>query len=110
MSNNEMLNEAIYKALADGVAKLIKNGLAFTVMLGTIGGLSWGIAWQHAQFEADWSEVKFEIRELKQEHSAQLNDYRRLEYELRKEISECNEKRIEQAQQIARLEAIMKRR
>jgi hypothetical protein len=110
MSNKEMLNEAIYKALGEGVSKLIRNGLAFTVMLGTIGGLSWGIAWQHAQFEADWTEVKSEIRELKQEHSSQLNEYRRLEQDLRKEIAECNEKRIEQAQQIARLEAIMKRR
>jgi uncharacterized phage-like protein YoqJ len=110
MTEQEKMIQIFYKAFAEGVAKLIRNGLAFTVMTGCIGGLAWGMAWQHKQFEADWIEVKTEVRELKQEHSAQLNEYRRLEHELRIEIAECNEKRIEQAQQIARLEAMIRGR
>ncbi len=47
MTQKEMFSEVLYRALGDGVAKLIKNGLAFTVMTGVIIGLVWTVFYLH---------------------------------------------------------------
>jgi hypothetical protein len=72
----------IYKSLAEGVSKLIKNGLAFTVMAGAIAGLIWILVWMVQTHEDDRKEWKAEIVTVKAEYAQMVND-------LRLEIREC---------------------
>lgn len=107
MTNREAMIQIMYKAIGEGVAKLIRNGLAFTVMSGAIGGLLWGIIYMHTLHSQELTTFKADMRQLRREHSEQLNEYRRLEYELRAEIAACISERIKDAARIARLEAIV---
>ncbi len=109
MFQKEQMIDILYKAASDGIAKLIKNGLAFTVMSGAIAGLLWGILFvnDHASFEV--AEIKQEIRMLRVEHSDQLNRMRVVEYELREEVAACNASRLADAVRIARLEEAINR-
>lgn len=110
MTNKEIMLQVLYKALGDGVAKLIRNGLAFTVMTGAIGGLLWGILHMHNLHERELIAFKADMQQLRAEHSEQLNQYRRLEYELRSEIAACISERIKDAARIARLEEIVNKK
>lgn len=107
MTNKEIMLQVLYKALGDGVAKLIRNGLAFTVMTGAIGGLLWGILHMHDLHERELIAFKADMQQLRAE---QLNQYRRLEYELRSEIAACISERIKDAARIARLEEIVNKK
>lgn len=78
----EIMWNILYKAIAEGLSKLIRNGLAFTVMAGTIGGLIWVLIWMVQTHEADRKEWKAEILQVKAEYAQVVND-------LRLEIREC---------------------
>lgn len=103
MTNKEVMIEMLYKAAGDGIAKLIRNGLAFTVMTGVIIGLLWGILKMHELHSAEITAFKTEYRQMKADHSIQLN-------ELRSEIAACTAERIKDAARIARLEALIQKR
>lgn len=103
MTDQEKMIQIFYKAIGDGVSKLIRNGLAFTVMTGCIAGLLWGILKMHDLHSAEITAFKAEYRQMKVEHSVQLN-------ELRREVSACNLERIKDAARIARLEALINKR
>lgn len=100
MTEQEKMLAILYKAAADGVAKLIKNGLAFTVMAMAIAGLLWGMIHLHEIHIGEVVAMKSDIGAMKKEHSGQLND-------LRREIAACIESRIIDAARIARLEALL---
>lgn len=108
MTEREKMIQILYKAASEGVAKLIKNGLAFTVMSGAIAGLLWGLLYLHDLHSQEMTAFKADVRELRREHSAQLNEYRRLEVSLRMEIASCVSERMKDAERIARLEALVK--
>lgn len=110
MNNREMFNEAVYKALADGVSKLIRQGTAITVLLGCVTGLAWGIFYLHGIHMDEVRELRAEMAGLRMEHSEQLNALRRTEVELRQELAICNEARRQDSARIARLEGLMQRR
>lgn len=103
MTEREKMIQILYKAASEGVAKLIKNGLAFTVMAGAIAGLLWGILKMHDLHSAEITAFKTEYRQMKADHSIQLN-------ELRSEIASCTVERIKDAARIARLEALIQKR
>ena len=104
-SNKAQMYQALYKALGEGVAKLIKNGLAFTTMSMCIAGLLWGIVQVDAHHARQYLAIRAEMLEIKKEHSIQLSSYRLEIAALRIEISECNRAREEQSIKVARLEA-----
>ncbi|MCB1317569.1 MAG: hypothetical protein KDK27_16510, partial [Leptospiraceae bacterium] len=65
MTPKERMIESLYKALEIGVSKIIKNGLAFTIMLGAIAGLVWGVfslLEVHRADRSEWKAEKMEIR------------------------------------------------
>lgn len=97
MTDREKMLQIIYKAVADGLSKLIKNGLAFTVMLGAIGGLAWGIFFIDGRANQNIAELKAEIKEMKADHSRQLN-------ELRIEIINCDQENTKLRVRVAELE------
>lgn len=97
MTNKEQMWAIITKAVAEGVSKLIKNGLAFTVMLGAIGGLAWGIFFIDGRANQNIAELKVEIKEMKTEHARQLN-------ELRIEILNCDQENTKLRVRVAELE------
>lgn len=103
MTDQEKMLAILYKAAADGVAKLIRNGLAFTVMSGVIAGLVWGLLTMHELHSEEITAFKSEYRQMKADHSIQLN-------ELRTEIAACTVERIRDAARIARLEALVNKR
>ncbi len=110
MTPQEMFSEAIYKALADGVSKLIKNGLAFTVMTGVIIGLVWTVFYLHDLHASEVNELRAEMMQLRREHSEQLDTMRREVAEAQRMLIECNVARVQDAQRIARLEGLIQRR
>lgn len=110
MTPQEMFSEAIYKALGDGVAKLIRNGLAFTVMTGVIIGLVWTVFYLHGLHSAETKELRAEMMQLRREHSEQLDTMRREVAEAQRMLIECNMARVQDAARIARLEGLMQRR
>lgn len=110
MTNKEMLHEAIYKAAADGVSKLIKNGLAFTVMAGVIAGLFGVLLYMHDTHKAEVAQMREEMMALRREHAEQLNEMRREAMSMREEIAVCNEARRQDSARIARLEALLTKR
>lgn len=95
--------QILYKAVGEGVAKLIRNGLAFTVMSGVIGGLLWGLLEMNKMYSIEMAALKTEYRQLRVEHSEQLNM-------LRSEIAACTTERMKDAARIARLEALLTNR
>lgn len=97
MDYNTML-QILYKAMADGLSKLIKNGLAFTVMTGVIIGLIWTVVWLIQTHESDRIVWKAELLEVKAEYSEEIN-------RLRVEVYECNERNLQLSVQVAELKA-----
>lgn len=97
MDYNTML-QILYKAMADGLSKLIKNGLAFTVMTGVIIGLIWTVVWLIQTHESDRIEWKAELLEVKAEYSEEIN-------RLRVEVYECNERNLQLSVQVAELKS-----
>lgn len=96
MTPHEQMISILYKAIGDGVAKLIKNGLAFTVMSLAIIGLVLSIIEVDSRNTILLKEVKAEMLAMKLDHSEQLND-------LRREIDNCNTAREKQAFEIIEL-------
>lgn len=89
MNDREMFQSVVYKAAAEGASKLIRGGLAFTVMLGVIAGLLWALMFQYQTNEEKIKLMRIEIDTL------------------RSEIIECNKARGEDSARIARLETII---
>lgn len=104
-----MLNEAVYKAVADGIGKLIRHGTAITVLLGCVAGLAWGIFYLHGVHLGEVRELRAEMHDLRREHSEQIDKLRRAETEVRMELSACHEARRQDSARIARLEALQKK-
>lgn len=100
MTEQEKMIQILYKAASDGIAKLIRNGLAFTVMSMAIVGLVWGLFTMHELHGQEMTALKSECRQMKEEHSVQLND-------LRREIAACISERMKDGARIARLEAMV---
>lgn len=96
MTPHEQMIAILYKALGEGISKLIKNGLAFTVMSLAIIGLVFSIIEVDRRSAALLKEVKVEMLAMKTDHSRQLND-------LRREIDICNTSREKQAFEIIEL-------
>lgn len=102
MTNQEAMIAILYKAISEGVAKLIKNGLAFTVMSLAIIGLILAIVEIDARNKEFLRDVKNDMLAMKIDHSNQLND-------LRREIDNCNAARERQALEIVELRVILKK-
>lgn len=98
----EQMIEILYKAAADGISKLIKNGLAFTVLIGVVLGLSFALQSVIQDNRAQIKEMKAEMKELKAEHSEQLND-------LRREIAACDLERRALEVKVAELTVTVRR-
>ena len=103
MTNKDMIYQAIAKAVADGASKFIRASMGFTVLLGVIAGLSWGIMFQYNEYARERAEMKSEIRELRAQYEEEVKV-------LRAEIAECNKARAEDSARIARLETTIQRR
>ena len=67
MNDRQMFQSVVYKAAAEGAAKLIRGGLAFTVMLGVIAGLMWALMFQYQTNEAQLKSMRMEIDALHNE-------------------------------------------
>lgn len=102
MTPHEQMIAILYKAISEGVAKLIKNGLAFTVMSLAIIGLILAIVEIDARNKEFLRDVKNDMLAMKIDHSSQLND-------LRREIDNCNAARERQALEIVELRVILKK-
>lgn len=103
MFNREDMFSMIYKAIGEGVAKLIKYGAAFTVLIGCVAGLTWALLYivrEQAREKVEW---KREIHDVRTECSNQINL-------LQTKIYECNDQRAALAGRVAALEAIVKRK
>lgn len=98
MTPQTELMQALYKALADGLGKLIRNGLAFTVMTGVIAGLIWAMVYLVQTHEKDRAEWKSELLEVKAAYTEEIN-------RLRIEVYECQERNTLLSIQIAELKA-----
>ena len=95
--------QILYKALADGISKLIKNGLAFTVMTAVIIGLCWFTIQEIEAHANDRLEWKSELKEVRNAHYSEISL-------LRSEVYECNNNRALLAARVAELEATVKYR
>ena len=98
-----MIYDAIAKAVADGASAFIRKSMAFTVMLGVIAGLLWGIVFQYEKYAIERAETKAEIKEMKKAYEEEIKL-------LRQEIADCQKSRSEDSARIARLEALIQRR
>lgn len=94
--------QAVYKALEIGLAKIVKNGLAFMVMTGVIAGLVWGIMFLMEVHKADRAELKAEIIGVKRECAIEIS-------RLRIDILECQQRNNNLFEQIIRLEERLKK-
>ena len=103
MTPKQKMIESLYKALEIGVSKIIKNGLAFTIMLGAIAGLVWGVFSLLKIHRADRAEWKAEKMEIRAECAEEIN-------RLRVEVYECNELHLLLLSQVARLEEKVNKR
>ena len=97
-----MFHEAITNAAVQGIAKIVKNGLAFTIMLGVIAGLLYALTTVHAAKEREVRELKAEMKEAREMYEREIHN-------LRRGIDECNQARAEDGARIARLETIVER-
>lgn len=100
MTPQQQMIQILYKAIADGVSKLIRNGLAFTVMTGVIGGLIWAVVYLVQTHERDRLEWKAELLQVKQEYSEEVN-------RLRVEVYECQERNTQLAIQLAEMKTTL---
>jgi len=73
VKQTQEMHAIIWKAIAEGSAKLIRSGLAFTVMLGTIGILLYSIQKITAYHEAEMIKVRAEITDLKQYYRTRID-------------------------------------
>lgn len=97
-----MFHEVIIRAAAEGTAKIIRNGLAFTVMLGTIAGLIFVVQRQEGIKEREVGALKVEMKEMRERYEGELET-------MRTAIVQCHEMRASDQVRIARLEAIVER-
>jgi hypothetical protein len=101
-NQRDAMIEAIYKALGDGLGRLIKNGTALFIMACVIVGQSYGMYYLHLYHEHRYHEIKQELHESRVEYSSALNEARR-------DFINCqNENRI-LAIQVAELKVIVER-
>ena len=113
MTEQEKMLARIYGAIGDGMAKFARHSLAFTVLLGAIFGLVWGIIKLDQHHTGVVREIKTEMAAMKREHAEQINmikaEHRAQMVELWKEIADCNRRREDQAVRIAQLETLLKK-
>lgn len=102
MTPREQMYQIIYKAMGDGLAKLIRNGLAFTVMAGAIIGLSFALYYAIMDGRVQIKEIKSEVATMKAEWAAERND-------LRREIAACDLERRTMAIRVAELSVLVNR-
>ena len=103
MTPKEAMDQLIIKALGDGVAKLIKNGLAFTVMALTISGLCVAIYYLVLLHQYEQNMWYGEIEKLKKETSAKV-------LILESRYYECMNENQRLSVRVAEMEAIVKYR
>lgn len=103
MTPYESMIQGWYKALEIGGGKLIKNGIGFATMTIMLGLSLWAIVYLLDTNKSDRAEFKAEIREMKVEHSEQLND-------LRRQIASCDMERRELAVKVAELTVMVNRK
>ncbi len=102
MTPKQEMYTVIYKALGDGLAKLIRNGLAFTVMAGVIIGLSFALYYVILDARPQMKEIKLEMKTLKADWATERND-------LRREIAACDLERRALAVRVAELSVLVNR-
>jgi hypothetical protein len=102
MTPQEKMIELLYKAAAEGGAKLVKSGMAFLVMTGAICMLSWALIFMYNENKAQVRELKSDFLNIRIEYATQI-------IQLREEIAECNRAREEQAIKVAKLETIIQK-
>ena len=102
MNGKEKMIESIYKAIAEGVSKLIKYGAAFTVLVACVAGLVWAMFYVVGKHESDRGEWKAEAKEIRMECDERVNL-------LESRIYECNEMRAQLAERVLALERSRKR-
>ena len=90
----------IYKALGDGLAKLIRSGLAFTVMSLGLLGLSFAVYYVNLDGRMQIKDMKTELSAMKAEWAEERND-------LRREIAACDLERRTLAIRVAELSVIV---
>jgi hypothetical protein len=103
MTPQEKMIEILYKAAAEGGAKLVKSGMAFIVMAGAIVMLTYTLVFVYNENKIQVRELKSEFLQIRIEYSTQI-------IVLRQEIAECNRAREEQAIKVASLEALIRKR
>lgn len=100
MKPQEEMIAILYKALGDGLAKLIQNGLAFTVMSLGLVGLSFAVYYVDLDGRTQIKEMKSELSAMKAEWADERND-------LRREIAACDLERRTLAIRVAELSVIV---
>ncbi len=103
MTNKEIMLTAIYKAMADGVSRLIKYGAAFTVLVFCIAGLIYNTFYIVEGHNKDRLEWKAEKLETRRECSEEIN-------RLRVEVYECNERHLQVLREMAKLRIEIKKK
>lgn len=101
MTPEQQMYAIILKALGDGIAKLVRNGLAFTVMTLAIAGLCGGIYYLIILREAEIASWKKELAEYRETTDNRMNL-------LQTRIYECDNERKLLAIEVAELRAIIK--
>lgn len=91
----------IYKALGDGLAKIIRHGIAFAVMTLAIAGLVWALIYVDNRHASTIAEMRTDINSMKNEWAEERNA-------LRLDITACNIERQKQAIELAELRYIVK--
>lgn len=103
MTNQEVMIQVLYKAIGEGISKLIKYGVAFTVLVSCIIALVWLLFHITDLHEADRKEWKSELVLIRKTCEGEIN---RLREESTAEILKCNESRYALALRVASLEAM----
>lgn len=95
----------LWKAAAEGAAKIIRSGLAFTVMLGTIGILLYSINKITAYHEEEMAKVRLEIADIKTYYRHRIDSLEEKIMDRDEIIAKQALQIIELRVQIARMEA-----
>lgn len=104
---NKIIMDALTRGFAMWVDSFFKSaarkGLAILILIGVIIGLCSGLLYMQQWHLENRKEWKAEMKELKAEHSEQLND-------LRTQIATCDLERRELAVRVAELTVMINRK
>lgn len=86
--------------LAIGLREFLKHSLTITTLMCVVAGLTWMVFAMDERHKMNVHEIKAEVLEMKKEYAAEIT-------ELRRDVTECNIARQQQAIQIVELRYLL---